>query len=40
MSSTTDEVPAAVLDILAPPAFDELSADQTRGQAVSGAAFR
>jgi hypothetical protein len=33
MSSTTDEIPAAVLNILAPPAFDELSADQTRGQA-------
>ncbi|MFJ9535757.1 hypothetical protein ACIRPX_00660 [Streptomyces sp. NPDC101225] len=33
MSSTTDEIPAAVLDILAPPAPDELSGDQVRGRA-------
>ena len=33
MSSTTDEIPAAVLHILAPPALSELSGDQVRGRA-------
>ena|SRR5689334_9097537 len=33
MSSTTDDIPAAVLRVLAPPAPDELSGDQVRGRA-------
>jgi len=33
MSGTTDEIPAAVLDVLAPPAPGELNGDQTRGRA-------
>ena len=33
MSSTTEEIPAGVLEVLALPALDELSDDQTRGRA-------
>ena len=33
MSSTTEEIPAGVLEVLALPALDELHDDQTRGRA-------